>query len=125
MRPATTADVSEAVSEAARARQPLRIRGAGTWLDAGRPVSSATTLDLSALRGIVAYTPGDLTLTALAGTPLAEIAAATAAHGQWLPLDPFGRQEGTLGATLATASYGPLASSIGHPRDLTLGVSFV
>ncbi|HPV76170.1 MAG TPA: hypothetical protein PLX31_14800, partial [Gemmatimonadaceae bacterium] len=43
----------------------LRIRAGGTWLDAGRPVASGLrTLDVGALRGIVEYVPGDLTLTA-------------------------------------------------------------
>jgi glycolate oxidase FAD binding subunit len=69
--------------------------------------------------------PGDLTLTALAGTSLQEIADATLPHGQWLPFDAFGSTAGTLGATLATASCGPLASSIGAPRDVALGLAVV
>ena len=43
-------------------------------------------------RGIVEYEPGDLTLTARAGTTLAEIARRPRAHGQWLALDPFGSE---------------------------------
>jgi glycolate oxidase FAD binding subunit len=69
--------------------------------------------------------PGDLTLTAGAGTTLAEVREATAKHGQWLALDPYGSDDGTLGATLATASAGPLATAFGTPRDLTLGVEVV
>ena len=86
---------------------------------------ASRTLDISALSGITEYVPGDLTLTANAGTTLAEIADAAGAHGQWLPLDPFGDPHGTLGATLATASAGPLGGSIGLPRDVTVGLSFV
>lgn len=126
LRPRDTADVSAAIGDAAALGVPLRIRGAGQWLDAGRPVSpSASVLDLSALRGIVEYTPGDLTLTARAGTTLAEIDAAARANGQWFPLDPVGASSATLGATLATASCGPLASALGLPRDLALGLEFV
>jgi glycolate oxidase FAD binding subunit len=125
LRPDTAAHVADAVRDAARLGEPLRLTGRATWTDAGRPVAASTRLDLSALRGIVAYTPGDLTLTALAGTPLDEIAAATREHGQWLPLDPFGAPTGTLGATLATASAGPLAASVGRPRDVALGITFV
>lgn len=121
----STAGVIDAVRAAHTDRRPLRIRGAGHWLDAGRPVRAAHALDLSAVSGIGEYVPGDLTLTALAGTSLAEIAVATERHGQWLPLDAFGDPRGTLGATLATASRGPLGGSIGSPRDVTLGVSFV
>lgn len=119
------ADVQEAVREAHARREPIRIAGAGSWLQAGRPVAADTTLDLSRLRGIVEYVPGDLTLTARAGTSLAEIDDAVRANDQWLPLDPFGSPGGTLGATLATASAGPLAGTIGLPRDVALGVSFV
>jgi glycolate oxidase FAD binding subunit len=118
-------DVVDAVREAAAQRRPLRIVGGGSWLHAGRPVTAHRMLDLSRLRGIVDYVPGDLTLTALAGTPLAEIDAATRSQGQWLPLDPFGTPRGTLGATLATASAGPLAASVGLPRDVALGIAFV
>jgi glycolate oxidase FAD binding subunit len=82
-------------------------------------------MDLGALSGIVDYVPGDLTLTALAGTPLAEIAAITAAERQWLALDPFGDDAGSLGATVATASAGPLAHAFGTPRDAVLGVEVV
>jgi glycolate oxidase FAD binding subunit len=123
--PRDAADVAELVAVAAAASRPLRIVGAGTWLTAGRPVPSGARLDLLNLRGIVEYTPGDLTITALAGTPVAEIAATAAAHGQWLPLDPFGDPAGTLGATLATASAGPLGATVGRPRDVALGIEVV
>ncbi|HSA57899.1 MAG TPA: FAD-binding protein [Gemmatimonadaceae bacterium] len=119
------ADVQDAVRDAHARREPLRIAGAGTWLHAGRPVAADTTLDLSRLSGIVEYVPGDLTLTARAGTSLAEIDDTVRANGQWLPLDAFGTTAGTLGATLATASAGPLAASIGLPRDVALGIAFV
>ena len=121
----SVAQVADAVRAARIDGTPLRIVGGGTWLDAGRPVQAAKSLDLSGLTGIVEYVPGDLVLTAYAGTTLAEISEATAAHGQWLPLDPFGDPRGTLGATLATASAGPLGGSVGLPRDVTVGLSFV
>ncbi len=122
---ANETDVVEIVRAAHAARTPLRIVGGGTWLEAGRPVAAKTGIDVLPLSGITEYVPGDLTLTARAGTTLAEIDAATRAHRQWLPLDPFGPPLGTLGATLATASAGPLASSIGSPRDVALGLAFV
>ncbi|HEX6943955.1 MAG TPA: FAD-binding protein [Gemmatimonadaceae bacterium] len=123
--PQSEAEVVDAVRTAHDERVPLRIVGRGGWLRAGRPVEAQRTLDVSKVNGIVEYVPGDLTMTARAGTTLAEIADATAVHRQWLPLDPFGDLNGTLGATLATASAGPLGGSIGLPRDVTVGVSFV
>lgn len=124
--PRDTADVADAIRQAAETGTTLRLVGAGTWLDAGRPTDPlAHRLDLGALRGIVEYVPGDLTLTARAATSLAEIDAATRPFGQWLPLDPWGDPRGTLGAVLATAATGPLAAHLGHPRDLALGIEFV
>jgi glycolate oxidase FAD binding subunit len=73
----------------------------------------------------VSYVPGDLTLTVRGGTTLAEIEQITGEHDQWLPLDPFGSDEGTIGATVATGSAGPLATAFGLPRDLLLGLEFV
>ena len=64
-----------------------------------------------------------------AGTTLQEIAHETAKHGQWLALDPYGSNDGidtgTIGATIATASQGPLTLGYGRARDLILGLSFI
>lgn len=119
------ARIVDAVRHAHASRTPLRITGAGRWLDAGRPVRAETPLAIAPLSGIVEYVPGDLTLTARAGTTLAEIERATSANAQWLALDPFGDDGGTIGATVATASAGPLATAFGTPRDIVLGVEFV
>ena len=111
---------------AARARgRALRLVSGATWLDAGRACTAADRLELGALSGIVSYEPGDLTLTAGAATSLADIARVTAAEGQWLTLDPGGAPGGSIGATIATASAGPLASAFGTPRDHVLGCEFV
>jgi glycolate oxidase FAD binding subunit len=122
---ASTTDVQERVRELAATGTAMRIVGRGTWLDAGRPVRADATLALDALTGIVEYVPGDLTLTARTGTSLAELQTAARAHGQWLPLDPWGGDTGSLGATLATATAGPSAGATGLPRDLVLGVEVV
>ncbi|MEP6493196.1 MAG: FAD-binding protein [bacterium] len=122
---AATAALRDRVADAADGGVGLRIVGASTWLDAGRPVRASEHLSMREHAGISEYVPGDLTLTARAGTTLAEIREATAAHGQLLALDPFGSDEGTIGATVATASAGPLRTFFGSPRDLLLGVEFI
>jgi len=104
---------------------PLRIAGRSTWLDAGRPVRATKTISLRDHSGVVSYVPGDLTLTVRAGTPLSDIERVTKEHNQWLPLDPYGSPDGTIGATIATASAGPLSTGFGLPRDLLLGLEFV
>lgn len=123
---ASLVELRDSIRGAIARRRSLRIVGGGSWLEANRPVRADTTLDVSAHSGIVEYEPGDLTLTARAGTTLDEIARATAANGQWLALDPLGDpSRATLGATIATGSYGALAHHFGTPRDMTLGVEFV
>ena len=122
---ASAADVAAAVCDARRRGATLRIVGGATWQDAGAECAATERLELQALAGIVEYEPGDLTLTARAGTPLRDIERVTAEHGQWLPLEPFGHEAGTLGATVATASYGPLASAYGTGRNQVLGCEVV
>ncbi|GAC1514002.1 MAG: hypothetical protein NVS1B4_00660 [Gemmatimonadaceae bacterium] len=124
--PRETTEVRDAVASAVVRKTPLRIAGGGTWLDAGRTLSSGLeTLSLAELRGIIDHVPGDLTLTCRSGTTLAEIDAAARAERQWLALDPFGSTDGTIGATVSTASSGPHAHAFGGPRDNVLGVEFV
>jgi glycolate oxidase FAD binding subunit len=113
------------IREAAERGVALRVRAAGTWMDAGAPVVASESISIAEHSGIVAYVPGDLTMTVRGGTTLAEIREATAAHNQWLALDPHGTDDGTIGATTVTASAGPLATFFGTPRDLVLGVEFV
>lgn len=117
--------VLEAVLDASASNTPLRIAGRGHWMDAGRPSDATRILSLAGHSGVVDYVPGDLTITVKSGTTLDEIDRVTRAEGQWLPLDPFGSGDGTIGATIATGSFGPLAHGFGRARDLVLGVEFV
>lgn len=118
-------DISAAVRDAAAAGGALRIVGRGTWLDAGFPVSADAQLVLGDDNGIVAYVPDDLTVTARAGTTLRELNDALGAHDQWIALDPDGGPDVTIGATVATCSYGPVAAFFGTPRDQVLGMTVV
>jgi glycolate oxidase FAD binding subunit len=125
-RVSNTVELSDIVRDAHDRRTRLRITGRGTWpARAGSVAADAAELELSALTGIVEYVPGDLTLTAKAGTTIAEIDAATLANGQWCPLLPWGGDDGTLGATFATATHGPCSTTLGAPRDHAIGLEFV
>jgi glycolate oxidase FAD binding subunit len=121
----TVDQIREAIRTAQSLERPLRIAGAATWLDAGRPVRAENALSLAGFSGVVDYVPGDLTITVRGGTPLSEIQRITEEHGQWWPLVPFGNPDGTVGATVSTASWGPLAHGFGTGRDLVLGIELV
>lgn len=117
--------MKDLVLDAVNAGTPLRISGKSTWIDAGRPVSADRIASLAAHSGVVDYTPGDLTITVKSGTTLGELESVAGENGQWLPLDPYGSRDGTIGATIATGSFGPLAHAFGRTRDLVLGLEFV
>ena len=121
----STDGASTRVREAWESRRSLRLVAGGGWLAAGGPVTADDVLSLADDRGIVEYVPGDLTLTARAGTPITELVAAVKANAQWLPLDPWGGDPGTLGATLSTGTTGPHSHAMGLPRDVALGLEFV
>ncbi len=122
---ASTHTILAEILDAYEAGTPLRISGHGHWMDAGRPSSATRILPLADHSGIVDYVPGDLTITVRSGTTLSEIDRITGAEGQWFPLDPYGIADGTIGATIATGSFGPLAHGFGRARDLVLGVEFI
>lgn len=107
------------------ARAGYRIRGAGTWSDAGSADPRATPLELGAMTGVSEYAPADLTISVGAATTLAELDAVTRPNDQWCPLLPWGDDSSTVGATIATATTGPFAESLGRPRDLVLGLECV
>ena len=124
---AASGDASEAIAtrvrEAFERGEPLAVRGADSrraWGHdpAGEPLS---TLEH---RGIVAYEPTELTLTARAGTPVADVAAALAEHRQMLAFEPPDGG-GTLGGAIACGLSGPRRPYAGAARDFTLGARIV
>lgn len=126
---APTQDHAEALVEQVRTaraqRRPLAIRGGGSKAFYGRAVTGEL-LEVSHHTGIVAYDPSDLVLTARAGTPLAQLDAVLAAHGQMLGFEPprFGGG-GTLGGAVASGLAGPRRPHAGSVRDFVLGVEAI
>jgi glycolate oxidase FAD binding subunit len=117
--------IQERVRVAHTSRAPVRITGKSNWLRAGRPVTATNGITVADYDGVVDYVPGDLTITLRAGTTLSELARITGEQGQWFPINPFGADNGTIGATVATGSSGPLAHGFGSIRDLVLGIEAV
>ena len=115
------ADLAARISEASAAGEPLAVRGGGSKDFLGHAVDGAE-LGTGACRGIVAYEPSELVITARAGTPLAEVEAALAAEGQMLPFEPprLGA-DSTIGGAVAAGLSGPARPFRGALRDYVLG----
>lgn len=127
----TLDDIVQAVRAAHDSHTPLRIRGAGSK-DFYGGVLSGEVLDVAGYRGIVAYEPTELYITARCGTPLAEVEAALAGKGQMLACEPprfAGASAGSAGATVggcvAAGLSGPRRQQAGAVRDFVLGVKLV
>jgi len=111
---------------------PWQPAGLGSRLSWGPPVAAgSTTVSCSRLRGIIEHSPGDFTVTARAGTPLAELQAALAHHGQWLALDwpwgsgPAGEASGSLGGLVARGLAGGLRQRYLGVRDQLIGIELI
>src|SRR5512132_1907636 len=119
------ARLQERVRAAAADRTPLRIRGGGTKDFYGESLAG-DLLDVSDCCGIVAYAPGELVVTARAGTQLVELERELDAQGQMLAFEPPRHGEGaTLGGVIATGFSGPRRPHAGAARDFVLGVRIV
>jgi glycolate oxidase FAD binding subunit len=110
------------IREAARQKRPLCIRGGGTKDFYGGEIRGYK-LNTGDCRGIVAYEPTELVITARAGTPLLEIEAALREQGQMLAFEPPHFGDGTtLGGCVAAGLSGPRRPYAGAVRDFMLGV---
>ncbi|MEO3998194.1 FAD-binding protein [Mesorhizobium sp. CAU 1732] len=129
----TLAAVEWAVSEEA----PVEIVGHGSKRGIGRPAQIVHVIDLSKLTGVTLYEPEELVLSARAGTPLAEIEALLAEHGQEFAFEPMDyapllggadgmtAKSGTIGGVLAANLSGPRRLKAGAARDHILGTHAV
>ena len=116
---------AERVRAAAAARTPLCLRGGGSKDFYGRtPVGEP--FDLRANAGVVAHEPTELVVIVRGGTPLAELEAALAARGQYLPFEPphFGAGA-TVAGCVAAGLSGPRRANMGAVRDFMLGVKLM
>ena len=118
-------ELIEQVKQAASRRAPLCIVGGGSKAFYGR-ACTGERLEVSGHRGIVAYEPTELVITARAGTPLAEIEAALAANNQMLPFEPpHFSEHATFGGMVAAGLSGPRRPWGGSVRDAVLGVKLL
>jgi glycolate oxidase FAD binding subunit len=120
----TLDDIVSAVKTAHAGGTPLRIRGAGSK-DFYGGMLAGDVLDVAEHRGIVAYEPTELYITARCGTPLAEIEAVLAGKGQMLAFEPPHFGGATAGGCVAAGLAGPRRQQAGAVRDFVLGAKLV
>jgi glycolate oxidase FAD binding subunit len=116
---------ADQIRAAAASATPLRIRGGGSKDFYGQSFVG-DLLDTRVLRGVTSYEPSELVVTALAGTPLAELEHLLAEKAQYLPFEPphFG-PDATVGGMVAAGLSGPARMASGGVRDYVLGVQML
>jgi glycolate oxidase FAD binding subunit len=126
VRPGTADEVAEVVRFAAAERLGLIPCAGRTKLGIGNPAQRYDlALDVSRLNRILAYDPGDLTLSVEAGIGIRPLLDTLAEKKQFLPLlVPF-LDRATIGGILASNSTSPLRQFYGTERDWLLGLEFV
>jgi D-lactate dehydrogenase (cytochrome) len=121
--PESDEEAAEGLRAAQAAGQQVIIRGGKSQSLSATDTNGAVQLSTEKLRGVVAYAPEDLYVTARAGTSLAELQE-TLTDGLWAPLvSPW--PESTLGGLLATNLNSPQRMRYGAIRDLVLGLRVV
>jgi len=121
----SSTDIRARVIDAVEQRAPLTIVGGDTKHFLGRDVQGEP-LALGDHRGVIAYHPEELVLTARAGTPLSELETLLAEHDQIFAFEPphFGTAA-TIGGTIAANLSGPRRAYAGAARDFVLGTRIV
>ena len=125
-------ELQELVRELHQQAAPWQPAGLGSRLNWGPPIMGASaTVSCRRLSGIVEHSPGDFTVTALAGTPLVELQAELARHRQWLAVDwPWGsdlagQASGSLGGLVARGLAGGLRQRYLGVRDQIIGLELI
>ena len=122
-RPENVEQVAEVVAWAAAEKAPLEVVGRGSKRDFGRPLQTGHGLDLSALSGILLYEPGELVLSARAGTPMAEIESALRDNNQQMAFEPADLAPLYGGAVGAGSIGGAIACNLSGPRRIKAGAA--
>lgn len=123
--PRDTAGVSAALRLCHAAGQPVVVQGGLTGLvGGGQPRPGEVALSLERLRGVAVDAP-TATLTAWAGTPLAEVQAAAEAAGMHCGIDLGARGSCSIGGNVATNAGGNTVIRYGMARRNVLGLEVV
>jgi len=128
LRPATTAEVADAVKLCAEHRVPIVPQGGNTSMVGGAAVSedgSQIVLSLSRLNRVCAIDPVDMTMEIEAGVTLKAAQEAAGEADCLLPLSISSEGSAQIGGVLATNAGGNNTVRYGNARDLILGLEVV
>jgi len=120
--PSPVLDQLDELRDKIRAADAVVPVGARTQWEVGNPTTGG--IEVRAPAGVLAYDPAELTVTAGAGTTVAELDAVLGEAGQECPLDPRS-PEATVGGVLAAGLSGQRRLRFGPLRDRVLEVRFV
>jgi FAD/FMN-containing dehydrogenase len=120
--PSPVLDQLDELRDTIRAADAVVPVGARTHWEVGNPTTGG--VEVRAPTGVLAYDPAELTVTAGAGTTVAELDAVLGEAGQECPLDPRS-PEATVGGVLAAGLSGHRRLRFGPVRDRVLEVRFV
>jgi FAD/FMN-containing dehydrogenase len=128
VRPASTAELAEAVRLCAEAVAPLVPQGGNTSMVGGATPDESgrqVVVSLARLNRIRDLDPLDMTMTAEAGVVLKAAQDAAAAAGCLFPLSLGAEGTATVGGVLSTNAGGNTTVRYGNARELMLGLEVV
>src|SRR5208283_2789389 len=79
-------------------------------------------LSLRDMKRVIHYEPADLTVSVEAGMRFGDFQNLIGQSGLWLPLDPRGGADSSIGGIIAASAAGPLRQGYGGPRDMVIGL---
>jgi glycolate oxidase FAD binding subunit len=126
LKPRSAEEVAGIVRFAAAEKLAMAACGSRSKLELGMPPQRYDlALDMTDLRQIAHYDPGDLTVSVDAGMPLGELAKVLAAKNQFLPLAVPCAATSTVGGAIASGIDSTLRQQYGTARDFLIGAEFV
>ncbi len=132
--PPTEEELAGLIAQAVEQKLPVEICGNRTKRGIGRPMQVATRVSTAQIRGVTLYEPTEMVLSARSGTPLSEIEALLAEHGQQLAFEPArwerlvaldAPREATVGGVVAGNISGARRIARGSVRDHLIGIRAV
>lgn len=120
--PQNVAELCELLARCNAEGRKVAVTGGETLRGMGFPASgSELVVQTAALKGIVAYSPADLTVAVQCGATLRSLASRLKHSNQFVPFDAPKPGRATVGGTLAAGWLGPRRHRYGTARDLIIG----